>query len=62
MEKILIVGTGALATLFAARLAQSVHQVIMLGTWQAGLDALRKDGIEEGETVFIDDFELEWQD
>jgi GTPase len=25
-------------------------------------DALRKAGIEEGETVFIDDYELEWQD
>lgn len=44
MEKILIVGTGALATLFAARLAQSGHQIIMLGSWRAGMDALRKDG------------------
>lgn len=25
-------------------------------------DALRKAGIEEGDTVFIDDYELEWQD
>jgi 2-dehydropantoate 2-reductase len=41
MNNILIVGTGALATLFAARLAQAGHQIIMLGTWKAGLEALR---------------------
>jgi 2-dehydropantoate 2-reductase len=44
MKNILIVGTGALATLFAARLAQAGCQITMLGTWKAGLDALRKDG------------------
>ena len=44
MKKILIVGTGALATLFAARLAQSGTPVAMLGTWKAGLDALRTQG------------------
>lgn len=43
-ESILIVGTGALATLFAARLAISGANVAMLGSWQAGLDALGKDG------------------
>jgi 2-dehydropantoate 2-reductase len=42
---ILIVGTGALATLFAARLAQAGNQITMLGSWKAGLDALRKDGV-----------------
>jgi 2-dehydropantoate 2-reductase len=44
MKNILIVGTGALATLFAARLSQAGNQVAMLGTWKAGLDALHKDG------------------
>jgi 2-dehydropantoate 2-reductase len=44
MNNILIVGTGALATLFAARLAQAGNQITMLGTWEAGLDALRKEG------------------
>lgn len=44
MKDILIVGTGALATLFAARLAQAGHSITMLGSWKAGLDALRKDG------------------
>ena len=44
MNNILIVGTGALATLFAARLSQAGNQIAMLGTWKAGLDALRKDG------------------
>ena len=41
---ILIVGTGALATLFAARLAEAGHSVNMLGSWKAGLDALRSKG------------------
>lgn len=41
---ILIVGTGALATLFAARLARAGQAVTMLGTWPAGLQALREDG------------------
>ncbi|HEX5810316.1 MAG TPA: 2-dehydropantoate 2-reductase [Anaerolineales bacterium] len=43
-DKILIVGTGALATLFAARLRRAGTPVAMLGTWKAGLDALRTDG------------------
>jgi len=41
---ILIVGTGALATLFAARLTQAGHHITMLGTWREGLDSLRKNG------------------
>jgi 2-dehydropantoate 2-reductase len=41
---ILIVGTGALATLFAARLKQAGYQITMLGTWNAGLEALRTKG------------------
>ena len=41
---ILIVGTGALATLFAARLVSSGHYVTMLGTWPDGLSALRQNG------------------
>jgi 2-dehydropantoate 2-reductase len=45
MNNILIVGTGALATLFAARLSQAGQQIAMLGTWKAGLVALRKDGV-----------------
>lgn len=41
---ILIVGTGALATLFAARLAQAGNRITMLGSWQQGLDAIRESG------------------
>ncbi len=41
---ILIVGTGALATLFGARLAGAGQAVTMLGTWRAGLQALREGG------------------
>ena len=44
MNKVLIVGTGALATLFAARLSRAGRQVTMLGTWRGGIDALNRDG------------------
>jgi len=43
-QPILIVGTGALATLFAARLSASGYPVTMLGTWKDGLDALNDNG------------------
>lgn len=43
-RRVLIVGTGALATLFAWRLARAGCRVSMLGTWQAGLQALRSGG------------------
>jgi 2-dehydropantoate 2-reductase len=43
-KSILIVGTGALATLFAARLSAAGVKVTMLGTWREGLAALQKDG------------------
>ena len=41
---LLLVGTGALATLFAARLSAAGVKVTMLGTWRAGLQALRRYG------------------
>ena len=44
MNNILIVGTGALATLFAARLTQAGYRVTLLGTWKEGIATLRKDG------------------
>jgi 2-dehydropantoate 2-reductase len=43
-ENILIVGTGALATLFAARLTQAGYHITLLGTWKEGLDSLRMNG------------------
>ncbi len=42
--EILIAGTGALGTLFAARLSQAGHNVTMLGTWKEGIASLQKDG------------------
>jgi 2-dehydropantoate 2-reductase len=42
--QVLIVGTGALATLFAARLGASGCSVSMLGTWPEGLRALSEEG------------------
>jgi 2-dehydropantoate 2-reductase len=54
-DSILIVGTGALACLFAARLAP-YSDVTMLGTWPEGIQALQKHGVrlveEEGEIAF----------
>ncbi len=40
----MIVGTGALAIFFAARLSASAVPVTLLGTWKNGIEALRKDG------------------
>ncbi len=43
-KNILIVGTGALGTLFAVRLSQAGYNVTMLGTWREGIASLQKDG------------------
>ena len=43
-DSVLILGTGAMACLFGARLAD-VAQVTLLGSWQEGLGALEADGI-----------------
>ncbi len=43
-DTILILGTGALATLFAARFAAADISVTMLGTWPEGLAALNEKG------------------
>jgi 2-dehydropantoate 2-reductase len=43
-QPVLIVGTGALATLFAARLNGVGHPVTMLGGWKNGLRALQENG------------------
>jgi len=43
-DEILIAGSGAMATLFAARLSTSGVQVSMLGTWKEGLAALEQNG------------------
>jgi 2-dehydropantoate 2-reductase len=43
-SNLLIVGSGALATLFAARLTAAGLDIVMLGSWQEGLAALRKSG------------------
>ena len=43
-QPLLIVGTGALATLFAARLSAAGHPITMLGTWENGLQALNENG------------------
>lgn len=42
---VLIVGTGAMACLFAARLAEQGHPVTLLGSWKEGVDALRREGV-----------------
>jgi len=54
-QPVLILGTGALATLFAARLSASGVPVTLLGTWKEGLEALQRDGarliLEDGSQV-----------
>lgn len=44
INDILIVGTGALATYYAARLSRAGLRVHMLGSWEAGLSSLQKQG------------------
>ena len=47
---VLIVGTGAMACLFAHRLSTAGVAVTMLGSWPEGLTALRSEGVRlEGE-------------
>ncbi|GAB4479148.1 MAG: 2-dehydropantoate 2-reductase [Anaerolineales bacterium] len=43
--EVLILGTGALACLFAARLVANGIPVTMLGSWQAALQALSEHGV-----------------
>ncbi len=43
-DPILILGTGAMACLFGARLSRVAH-VTLLGTWEAGLEAIEREGI-----------------
>ena len=42
--KIGIIGTGAMASFFAARL-NPVAQIVMIGTWQAQIDAINQNGL-----------------
>lgn len=51
-NSILICGTGALATFFAARLSAVGLKVMMLGSWQAGIDALNAHGAKLGEAAY----------
>ena len=44
-KSILIAGTGAMACLFAGRLAQAGIPVTMLGTWTDGIAAIQKNGV-----------------
>jgi 2-dehydropantoate 2-reductase len=53
---LLILGTGAMACLFAARLAAAGARVTMLGSWEEGLEALRKHGVRLIETEGTEGF------
>ncbi|MBN2549219.1 MAG: 2-dehydropantoate 2-reductase [Anaerolineales bacterium] len=44
-NSILIMGTGAMACLFAARLSAAGTAVTLFGTWTEGLEALRQHGV-----------------
>lgn len=56
MDKILIMGTGALANLFGAQLSKTGMEVTLLGTWEEGVKAIREHGIRlaspEGEVAY----------
>lgn len=56
MDKILIMGTGALANLFGSQLSKTGMDVTLLGTWEEGVKAVRKHGIRlacpEGEVAY----------
>ena len=41
----LVLGTGAMACLFAARLSAAGANVVILGSWNEGLQALRESGV-----------------
>ena len=45
-DSVLILGTGALATLFGARFSAASIPVTILGTWQEGLAALHQNGAQ----------------
>lgn len=42
---VLIIGTGAMASLFAARIAASGSNVIMLGTWEKAIESINRVGV-----------------
>jgi 2-dehydropantoate 2-reductase len=44
LDELLIVGSGAMACLFASRLSR-ISRVILLGSWQEGLAAIEAEGI-----------------
>lgn len=51
-NSILVCGTGALATFFAARLSAVGIRVTILGSWQAGIDALNAHGAKLGDAAY----------
>lgn len=44
-QSVLIIGSGSLACLFAARLVRGGQPVMLTGTWKAGLNAIRREGV-----------------
>jgi len=50
-DSLLIVGTGALACLFAARFAEAGIPATLLGNWPAGVQALRDSGVHQSDVA-----------
>ncbi|MGB9521533.1 MAG: ketopantoate reductase family protein, partial [Anaerolineales bacterium] len=44
-QKIIIIGSGAMACLFAARLSAAGEKVILLGSWKEGIQAIQNQGV-----------------
>lgn len=54
-NRVTILGTGALASLFGARLARAGQEVTLVGSWRQALDAMRRRG------VVVEEAGAEWR-
>lgn len=56
MTRVLVIGTGAMATLFAARLSRAGNAVTIFGSWRQALDRAKTSGLglaEEGQGMVL---------
>ena len=43
--KIAVIGTGAMGSIYAARLSKAGHEVIAIDIWQDHIDYINRDGL-----------------
>ena len=53
--KIAVIGTGAMGSIYAARLSKAGHEIIAIDIWQDHIDYINRDGllIEGPEETFV---------